>query len=151
MRREGGGRDRSNAGAERRPVPRTPGRVAAFHISGAPGRREPGQGVVSRDASVGGDVQAFSNRGGVVIADNTIDGNLQCKSNVPAPAGGNNTVAGNREDQCANLQPEDADGGPGAEGQLAAGGSGGGGSIGLVAATTLALVAALRRGRRASA
>lgn len=52
---------------------------------------------------VGGNVQAFQNRGGIEIRRNTIDGNLQCKANNPAPTGGGNTVGGNKEDQCRKL------------------------------------------------
>jgi hypothetical protein len=52
---------------------------------------------------VGGNVQAFQNRGGVQIANNVINGNLQCKENRPAPTGGGNRVGGNKEDQCARL------------------------------------------------
>ena len=52
---------------------------------------------------VGGNIQAFQNRGGVVIQRNNVDGNLQCKANSPAPTGGNNVVQGNKEDQCRRL------------------------------------------------
>lgn len=52
---------------------------------------------------VGGNVQAFQNRGGVEIRNNRIDGNLQCKENSPAPTGSGNVVQGDKEDQCRRL------------------------------------------------
>ena len=61
------------------------------------------QPVRVRSTTVGGDVQAFQNRGGVEIRNNRIDGNLQCKANNPAPIGGNNVVQGNKQDQCSRL------------------------------------------------
>jgi hypothetical protein len=61
------------------------------------------RGVKSIDNVVGGNIQAFQNRGGVRIADNRVDGNLQCKENDPRPTGGNNVVKGSKEDQCARL------------------------------------------------
>lgn len=120
------------------------------------------------DNQVGGDVQAFSNSGGLLIADNDIDGNLQCKENSPPPRGGNNRVQGNKEDQCANLQPEDGQGGAtpvtpppsGGSNPIAsspsatsAGTSGGGGSMSPFALLGLLLAPLLRRrsGRPAAA
>lgn len=56
-----------------------------------------------RGNAVGGNVQAFQNRGGIEIWRNRIDGNLQCKENSPRPVGGGNVVQGNKEDQCRRL------------------------------------------------
>lgn len=56
-----------------------------------------------RQTGIGGNLQAFSNRGDIRIFANVIEGNLQCKSNVPAPYGGKNRVHGNKEDQCRRL------------------------------------------------
>jgi hypothetical protein len=61
------------------------------------------QRLVASQNIVGGNIQAFQNRGGVVIQGNRVDGNLQCKANSPAPTGGNNIVQGNKEDQCRRL------------------------------------------------
>jgi hypothetical protein len=61
------------------------------------------QPVRALNNTVGGNIQAFQNRGGVDLRNNRIDGNLQCKANRPAPTGGNNRVQGNKEDQCARL------------------------------------------------
>jgi cytoskeletal protein CcmA (bactofilin family) len=109
--------------------------------------------------TVNADVQAFSNTGGVIIADNVIDGNLQCKSNNPPPAGGNNRVQGNKEDQCANLIPEDDNSAPPpvpAPATPARSSSGGGGSFDLPALILLTLFLLLQftirgRGRAARA
>jgi len=101
--------------------------------------------------TVTADVQAFSNTGGVFIADNVIDGNLQCKSNDPPPAGGNNRVQGNKEDQCANLRPEDDAPAPPpapAPAEPANTSSGGGGfSFGLPALLLVIVFLAARRAR----
>ncbi len=61
------------------------------------------QRLVASGNVVGGDIQAFQNRGGVVIQRNTVDGNLQCKANTPKPTGGSNVVQGNKQDQCRLL------------------------------------------------
>lgn len=53
--------------------------------------------------NVGGNVQAFQNRGGVIISYNTINGNLQCKENLPRPTGRGNVVLGSKEDQCVRF------------------------------------------------
>ena len=52
--------------------------------------------------SIGGDLQAFQNRGGASITRNVINGNLQCKENAPAPTGFGNTAT-SKEDQCAGF------------------------------------------------
>jgi len=106
---------------------------------------------------VNADVQAFENNGGVLIADNVIDGNLQCKSNQPPPAGGGNSVQGNKEDQCANLQPENGTGGTGGTGNTrgalsgagSASANSGGGSTGLLSSLTLLSMVMLRVGAAA--
>lgn len=101
--------------------------------------------------TVKADVQAFGNAGGVIIADNVIDGNLQCKSNTPPPAGGNNRVQGNKEDQCANLTPEDVAPAPPVAPPVqpasATGDAGGGGGIDFPALLLMALFLARRRAR----
>jgi hypothetical protein len=107
-----------------------------------------------------GDVQAFDNDCGLLIADNVIDGNLQCHGNDPPPTGGNNRVSGNKEDQCANLAPEDASGVPAGNGTSAdsgrsaagGGGVGDGGAIDRgIAGLLLALLTALGLRRSALA
>ena len=61
--------------------------------------------LLAIDNRIGGDLQAFENRGGpeITFVGNVIDGNLQCKQNVPRPGGIGNLVGGNAEDQCARL------------------------------------------------
>jgi hypothetical protein len=101
--------------------------------------------------TVNADVQAFSNTGGVIIADNVIDGNLQCKSNNPPPAGGNNRVQGNKENQCANLIPEDNDPAPPpvpTPVTPARSSSGGGGSFDLLGLLLMGLLIVLPAFRR---
>jgi hypothetical protein len=97
--------------------------------------------------TVNADVQAFGNTGGVVMADNVIDGNLQCKSNNPLPAGGNNRVRGNKEDQCANLMPENVAPTPAPAPRPfePARASGGGGGLDMLALLVMALLLASRR------
>ena len=101
--------------------------------------------------TVNADVQAFDNTGGVLIADNVVDGNLQCKSNTPLPVGGNNRVQGNKEDQCANLMPEDVGPAPAPAPAPAPGpvkssrASGGGGGLDLLALLFMSLLLASRR------
>lgn len=51
-----------------------------------------GGSLIARNASIGGNIQAFGNTGGVEITNNTVDGNLQCESNDPAPASGLTTA-----------------------------------------------------------
>lgn len=61
---------------------------------------------------IGGDLQAFGNRGGFEIRSNRISGNLQCSGNAPPPHGGDNSVSGDREGQCARLNSTPPNGAP---------------------------------------
>ena len=58
---------------------------------------------LSRQYTVDGDIQLFSNRGRFKVKGNVVDGNLQCKSNKPKPRGSGNVVEGDKENQCRSM------------------------------------------------